>query len=303
MNENNNPVANIVNIKRFAVHDGNGIRTTVFFKGCPLRCKWCHNPETYISDKQIGYYARKCVNCGRCITVCPQGCHFFENGVHRFNGNNCLSCEKCVTGCASGAMEKYGEKVSVEKICSELIRDKIFYDASGGGITLSGGECLLQSDACREILVTMKKNGISTAVDTCGFVPRKSIDKVIPFTDVFLYDIKHIDSEKHIVGTGKPNGLILENLIYLDSVGAKIEIRYPLIPDYNDDEPTLIETAKFISELKNVTAIAVLPYNNLAGSKYAALNMDYKSYGKTADEEKLLKAKNVFARYANVKIK
>ena len=262
--------ANIVEIKRFAVHDGDGIRTTVFFKGCPLKCLWCHNPETLSPKRQIAFFAHKCIGCGKCAEVC--GCHTFSENVHMIDKANCTMCGKCAAVCPQSALEIFGAEMNADEICAALLKDKDFYTESGGGITLSGGECLLQSEACCEILKTMKQNGINTAVDTCGFVPRAAIDRVMPYTDTFLYDIKAIDEDVHIKCTGQSNKTILDNLVYLDNCGAKSEIRIPYIPNYNDGQ--IDKIAKFLSGLSHVVRVRVLPYHNYAASKYAALGMD-----------------------------
>lgn len=262
--------ANIVAIKRFAVHDGDGIRTTVVFKGCPLQCRWCHNPETLSPQRRLAFYAHKCVGCGACARLCS--CHAVTENGHTVDRNNCTACGKCAAVCPQDALEVCGTKVDTEEICAVLLRDKAFYAESGGGITLSGGECLLQSEACRAILQKMKQNGIHTAVDTCGFVSRAALDRVLPYTDLFLYDIKAIDERVHIRCTGQSNTVILENLTYLSARGAKSEIRVPYVPDYNDGEMGKIKA--FLSALDGVTKVIVLPYHNCAASKYAALAME-----------------------------
>lgn len=260
---------NIVQIKRFAVHDGDGIRTTVFFKGCPLKCLWCHNPETLSPERQLAFYEHKCIGCGNCAEAC--GCHTFSENIHRIDRKKCTMCGKCAAVCPQSALEIFGKEMSTDDICTTLLKDIDFYNESSGGITLSGGECLLQSEACRQILKTMKQNGINTAIDTCGFVPRAAIDEVIPYTDTFLYDIKAIDEDVHIKCTGQSNKIILDNLVYLDRCGAKIEIRIPYIPNYNDNQ--ISQIAEFLSTLKGIVRVRVLPYHNYAASKYTALNI------------------------------
>ena len=262
--------ANIIQIKRFAVHDGDGIRTTVFFKGCPLKCLWCHNPETLSPERQLAFYEHKCIGCGKCAEVCS--CHTFSENIHRTDRLKCTVCGKCVELCPQSALEIFGMETDTDEICAALLKDQAFYDESGGGITLSGGECLLQSEVCCEILKTMKQNGINTAVDTCGFIPRSAIDKVMPYTDTFLYDIKAIDEDLHIKCTGQSNKIILDNLLYLDNCGAKIEIRIPYIPRYNDNQ--IGKIGKFLSGLSHVIRVRVLPYHNYAASKYAALGIN-----------------------------
>lgn len=250
--------ATIFEIKRFAVHDGDGIRTTVFFKGCTLKCIWCHNPEGIGFKPQLAFYANKCIGCGECKRICTR--------------DECITCGKCEEICLGSARKLYGREVTVEELMPQLLEDAEFYENSGGGVTLSGGECLCQADFCAELLRELKKNNIRTAVDTCGYVPRASIEKVMENTDIFLYDLKAIDEDVHIRCTGQPNGLILDNLRYIDSIGKPIEIRIPYVPGYNDDQ--IEKMAKFLSGLRNITKVRVLPYHNYAGSKYASLTME-----------------------------
>ena len=250
--------ATIFEIKRFAVHDGDGIRTTVFFKGCTLKCIWCHNPEGIGFKPQLAFYANKCIGCGECKRICTR--------------DECITCGKCEEICLGSARKLYGREVTVEELMPQLLEDAEFYENSGGGVTLSGGECLCQADFCAELLRELKKNNIRTAVDTCGYVPRASIEKVMENTDIFLYDLKAIDEDVHIRCTGQPNGLILDNLRYIDSIGKPIEIRIPYVPGYNSDQ--IEKMANFLSGLRNITKIRVLPYHNYAGSKYASLTME-----------------------------
>ncbi|MEE0946672.1 MAG: glycyl-radical enzyme activating protein [Acutalibacteraceae bacterium] len=262
----------ISDIKRFAVHDGDGIRTTLFLKGCSLKCVWCHNPEGIAFNPQLAVYSNKCTGCMECAKVCPNNAHIFKDGVHEFKSDLCKECSECEKNCFSKAITLYGKRVTVDEILPLLLEDRAFYETSSGGVTLSGGECLCQADFCAELLKRLKEEGIHTAVDTCGYVQRESIDKVLPYTDVFLYDIKAIDSNVHIKCTGQPNELILENLKYIDSMNKAIEIRIPYVPDYNSGE--IEKIGKFIAELKNVTKVRVLAYHNYSGSKYEALSME-----------------------------
>lgn len=284
--------ANIFEIKRFAVHDGNGIRTTVFFKGCPLKCLWCHNPEGISFKPQLAFYENKCTNCGECASVCPAGAQKITAAGHIYNREKCVLCGGCERACLGNALTLYGKEMTVEELMPILLEDKSFYDNSGGGITLSGGECLCQPDFCAELLKNAKENGLNTAVDTCGFVPRAAIEKVMPFTDMFLYDIKAIDENVHIKCTGQSNRQILENLKYIDAAGKKTEIRYPYVPGYNSGEAESI--AEFVSSLKNVTGVRVLPYHNYAGSKYLSLGMKNTLPDKLPDNEEIENIKRLF---------
>lgn len=263
--------AKVVEIKRFAVHDGDGIRTTVFFKGCPLKCVWCHNPESIDFKPQMAYYKNKCIGCGECVSVCPSGAHKITSKGHIFERDLCIACGKCENICLGGALKLYGKEMTVDELLPLLLEDRDFYETSGGGVTLSGGECLMQADFCAELLKELKQAGINTAIDTCGYIPKENIDKVLPYTDTFLYDIKAIDEDVHIKCTGKSNKLILENLKYIDSFDKVIEVRIPYVPNYNADQ--INQIAEFLKSLEHLTRIKVLPYHNYAGSKYESLNM------------------------------
>ena len=273
--------ATIFEIKRFAVHDGDGIRTTVFFKGCTLKCIWCHNPEGIGFKPQLAFYANKCIGCGECKRICTR--------------DECITCGKCEEICLGSARKLYGREVTVEELMPQLLEDAEFYENSGGGVTLSGGECLCQADFCAELLHELKKNNIRTAVDTCGYVPRASIEKVMENTDIFLYDLKAIDEDVHIRCTGQPNGLILDNLRYIGSIGKPIEIRIPYVPGYNDDQ--IEKIAKFLSGLRNITKVRVLPYHNYAGSKYASLTMENTLPDLLPTESEVKNAVEMFKRY------
>ena len=261
----------ITDLKRFAVHDGDGIRTTVFFKGCPLRCVWCHNPEGLAQKPRLAYFAHKCISCGECVSVCPQAAQKMHNGMHFFERERCTACGKCSEVCPVEALRFYGKEMTVEELLPLLLEDRPFFKSSGGGVTLSGGECLMQADFCAALLRALKAEGVSTAVDTCGFVPQEALDKVIPYTDVFLYDVKAYHEDVHLRCTGQSNKQILENLRYLNARGCKIEVRVPFVPTLNEGE--MPHVAALLRELDNVVGVRILPYHNFAGSKYEALGM------------------------------
>lgn len=263
--------AKVIEIKRFAVHDGDGIRTTVFLKGCPLKCVWCHNPESIDFHSQLAFYKNKCVSCGLCVPACPVEAHAIVDGQHLFDRTRCITCGKCENACLNGALALQGKEMMADEIVPILLQDKDFYDASNGGVTLSGGECLMNADFCVELLRKLKQQGIHTAVDTCGFVSREVLDKVIPYTDVFLYDLKAWDEKVHIRCTGRSNTVILDNLKYLDQCGSTVEVRIPFVPGWNDGEIEGI--GDFLEECSCITKVRVLPYHNYAHSKYKALGM------------------------------
>ncbi|MBQ3075914.1 MAG: glycyl-radical enzyme activating protein [Clostridia bacterium] len=262
--------ARICDIKRFAVHDGPGIRTTVFFKGCPLKCLWCHNPESISFEPQTAFYANKCIGCGECK----------KEG---FTAENCLG----------EARVFYGKEMTVEELLPLLLEDAPFYETSGGGVTLSGGECLCQAEFCTGLLKKLKEKDVHTAVDTCGYVSKEALDAVLPYTDVFLYDLKAFDEEVHLRCTGRSNKRILANLSYLDSVGASLEIRIPYVPGYNSDQ--MEKLCAFLKPLNNVKKVKVLPYHNYAGSKYTSLEMENTLPDRLPTEEEVGQAQALFS--------
>jgi len=258
-------------IKPFEIHDGDGIRTTVFFKGCPLRCKWCHNPESFSFEKEILFDKTVCGNCMRCTKICEA--NVIKDEKHIFIKEKCTLCGKCEDICPNNAFEISGKTSSAEEITKEVLKDEIFMKGSGGGVTFSGGEPLMQVDFCVEIAKLLKEHDINIAVDTSGFVNRVAFDKIIPYTDTFLFDIKAINEDIHTKCTGVSNKQILENIKYIDSLGIPMEIRYPYIPTMNDGETEKI--AAFVKDLKSVKVLRILPYHNYAERKYECMEFGY----------------------------
>ena len=282
-------------IKRFEIHDGPGIRTTVFLQGCPLSCRWCHNPEGLKGRPVLGFRENKCVSCGACTAVC--GAHGIVNGKHVYDRSKCVSCGKCVERCVNNALTLYGREVNAEELLPVLLEDRPFYESScgaeRGGVTISGGEPLLQADLTVELLRLLRQNGIDTALDTCGFAPREAFERALPYTDHFLFDIKAIDASLHRELTGVSNEMILSNIAFLSEKGADIEVRVPFIPGMNDGE--MPEIARFLSGL-NIRAVKILPYHGFASDKYLSLGMTYPAAGvKEPDHAQTEAAVSLFA--------
>ena len=264
----------IFNIQHFSISDGPGIRTTVFLKGCPLRCKWCHNPESWANSPQLGYVVSKCIGCGSCIQVCPVGAHRMNDGKHGFDREKCVQCGKCVEVC-SGALEWIGNKINCKDVIADIERDALFYKNSGGGVTLSGGEPLMQYKFCKELLIECKKRNIHTAVETSGYVSGHILDELAPYIALFLYDWKESDTEKHRLFTGKNNELIKNNLIKLDKMSKHIVLRCPIIPNYNFTKEHRDGIINISLQLKNLREINIEPYHPLGAAKADIIGGDY----------------------------
>lgn len=262
----------IFNIQKFSIHDGEGIRTTIFFKGCPLKCAWCHNPESQRYHTELLFNAEKCVGCGACQAVCPHGA---VQDTFAPDRTKCVNCGICADACNYTAREMAGKEMSVREVFRVAMQDEIFYEQSGGGVTLSGGEVMTQDmDYVVSLLKLLKRRGIHVAIDTCGFAPYENFEKVLPYTDVFLYDLKLMDNEKHRKYIGVPNDLILDNLKKLDAAGAKLNIRMPLIEGVNCDEDHIGQTLALLRTLHPVK-VNLLPYHNTGKSKYSRLQQEY----------------------------
>lgn len=266
----------VFNIMKYAVHDGPGIRTTIFLKGCPLNCWWCHNPESQELKPQLTFFPNRCIGCMDCISACKENAITEVNGRVKTDLEKCENCGDCTLVCFAEAREMAGKSMSVEEVVSEIKKDKIFYDESGGGVTFSGGEPLMQSSYLLELLKKMKRLDIHTTIDTCGYASSNILEEVAELTDLFLFDLKHMNSEKHEKYTGVSNTLILENLNKLHKMGKDIIIRIPIIPGFNDSKEELEDFRDLIGTLKNIKEVDLLSYHSIGQEKYNRLGKSYK---------------------------
>jgi len=272
LNEAKAKKAIIFDIERNSFVDGPGIRTTVFFKGCNLKCAWCHNPESQEFKPQMMFYKDKCKGCGKCLDVCV-------------NPDSCILCGKCELFCLTDARKICGKEYTVDEVFNEIIKDKTYYDNSGGGVTFSGGECMLQIDFLCNILKKCKENGIHTAVDTAGHIPFESFEKILPYTDLFLYDIKVFDAQMHKKYVGVDNKLILENLKKLFKAKAKIWIRIPVVSGVNDNINEIRSIKDYIYSVGLPKKVELLPYHSMGENKYHALNKIPVNFFPPSDEK------------------
>lgn len=280
----------VFDIKKYAIHDGPGIRTTVFFKGCPLECQWCHNPESWRALPEHGFRKSRCVACGQCIENCPEEAISIIDSRPVTEMNKCTLCGRCVDTCITCAREIIGREMTVNEVINEIERDNIFYDQSGGGVTFSGGEPLMQSEFLIGLLNQCQKKRIHTAIDTSCYAEPNIIDLISEKANMFLCDIKHMDSETHKKFTGVGNSLILDNIKLLSTAGKNIIIRIPVIPDFNDDKTNIEATGKFIASLSGVIRVDILPFNSGGKEKSSRLTIQNKYLQTKAPSEEYMKS-------------
>lgn len=265
----------ITEIERYAINDGPGIRTNIFLKGCPLRCKWCANPETQKTTNQLMYWQNRCIGCQHCIQNCPTHSLAWGKTGITINREQCEACGTCTNVCNSQALTMAGEKKSVADILEIVKKDLPFYQISGGGVTFSGGEATSQGAFLLGLAKAMNENNIHTCIETCGYAKWETLESIVPYIDIFLFDIKTIDDDEHTALTGVSNALILENLCKLFKIGADVIVRIPIIPGLTDTDKNIHDTLTFLKKHAPGSSVSLLPYHRLGTSKYKKLNMDY----------------------------
>lgn len=257
----------VFDIQKFAVHDGPGIRTTVFLKGCPLSCLWCHNPESQEIQMEISFQPDRCVGCGWCFQACQVHAHRMAGGKHILDRTQCIRCGKCAEQCYADACTVIGKEMTADEVLAEVLKDKAFYETSGGGMTVSGGEPIIQFEFTRELFRAAKQAGLHNCIETCGFAPFELYRKILPNVDIFLYDLKETNPDRHQEYTGVPLQPILNNLTALDNAGARIVLRCPIIPGLNDHDAHFHAIAKIARRHPHISEINLMPYHPLGKSK------------------------------------
>ena len=278
----------IFNIQRFSIHDGPGIRTTVFVKGCPLRCQWCHNPEGLERDREMAYDPARCIGCRACLQACEHQAHeFLPEGEHLRHAEKCEQCGVCVETCYAGALEAIGEAKTAREVVDVVLRDKPFYDNSEGGVTLSGGEPLYQPEFSAAILELCRQGEVATAIETSSLTSWSSLERFLPLVDYWMCDVKHVDAQRHRELTGTDNRQILDNVRQLCASGARVLIRLPLIPGLNDEEEGLRALGAFTAELDPSEGLEVMPYHRIGQGKYERIEKEYglKELPEASDED------------------
>ena len=276
----------ISNIQPFSLQDGPGIRTTVFMKGCNLRCYWCHNPEAMSFNAVLQFFEKKCIGCGACIQACPFG--DLKNWTSARFTDRCLQCGKCAEACFSNALVLTGRYISAEELINLLERDRDIFIRTGGGVTFSGGEPLLQHEFVAEVMKECKSRGISTAIETALNVRKEIVEKVLPYVDTFICDLKACDPQKHRQGTGVDNSLILQNIRIVAQQHRRVLVRTPIVPGFNDTEEDMQEHVRFLQTLSSPVEVELLPFHGICENKYQSMNLFYGASGKkTPDKEKM----------------
>jgi pyruvate formate lyase activating enzyme len=292
----------IFNVQRFSLHDGPGIRTTVFLKGCPLKCLWCQNPEGISNELAHIKHFKKCIGCRSCFDGCPEGAIRFNSEGPVIDQAKCKRCFVCVDNCPVLALEVAGRRVKAQELVNELLKDRLVFEESGGGITFSGGEPFFQAQFLLALLKLLKTQGIHTAIETCGHTAWQNLEQASGLTDLFLYDLKLIDPADYKIYTGVSGKLILENLKKLVALDCKLEVRMPLIPGVNDDQAHLQKAVDFLFEtgIKNVELI---PYHNYGEAKYAKVGLNYQLSGLTSMSKDALEKAGLFLESSGIKIR
>ena len=293
----------VTNIQRFSIHDGPGIRTTVFLKGCNLRCFWCHNPETLKPKAELQIFPDRCIGCGVCFDRCPQGAHVAANGSRLFRRELCVACGTCVETCYAQSLVLVGESKTVEEVVEEVLRDRPFYERSDGGVTLSGGEPLLQLAFSRAILARCKEENLHTAIETAANFPWERVEAILPVTDLVMMDIKLMDADKHRAATGVSNERILDSAQRLGQSGKPLIVRTPVVPGVNDQEDEIAAIAAFVATLPNLLYYELLPFHPMARGKYESLDMDYRAQGLKSPSKERMEALADVARRADIEVK
>ena len=293
----------VTDIQRFSIHDGPGIRTTVFLKGCNLHCFWCHNPETLDPRPQLQLYLDRCIGCGECFQRCPHGAHVLVDGQREFHRELCVVCGTCVDTCYAEALVLVGKHKTAEEVVEEILRDLPFYETSGGGVTLSGGEPLLQLDFAYAILERCRREGVHTAIETAANFPWERVASILPVTDLVMMDIKLFDSARHREYTGVPNERILANAVRLGEQPQPLIVRTPIVPGVNDTPEDVTAIAGFVAKLPNLLYYELLPFHPLATGKYEALGLDYRARGLKALPKEAMETLAGMARRFGVKVR
>ena len=264
----------VFDIQRTSLHDGPGIRTAVFLKGCPLHCAWCHNPESQSKDKQISFRPESCAVCGDCVNTCRHGAHLIQAGAHIYDRSLCEQCGDCVETCLYEALKLAGKQMTAGQVMAVVLRDRLFYEQSGGGLTISGGEPMLQPEFTLELLKAARVEGIHTCLDTCGWASRNAYEKIMPFVDLFLFDYKATDPDTHKKLTGVSNDLILSNLDFLAGQGASLRLRCPLVPGINATPEHLAGIAALSKRYPQLDGIDLMAYHNVGNAKYERYGLE-----------------------------